>query len=135
MDDTSGRIFGDLIERSTGPLHFRLLMQPAVALFLGIRDGLKDARENRPAYFWAIFTMSNGRADLLKSGFKSITKLFIMAIVLDSIYQFIATRWIYPGEAFLVALILAFLPYLLIRGPANRIARWWTSHRSSSHAH
>jgi hypothetical protein len=134
MDEASGRIFSDLIERTTGPLHFRLLMQPAVALFLGIRDGLKDARENKPAYFWAIFTMPSGRADLLKSGFKSIVKLFVMAFVLDAIYQILAVGRFYAGEALLVALVLAFVPYLLIRGPANRIARQWALRRSSRHA-
>ena len=39
------------------------------------------------------------------------------------IYQFIEQRWVYPGEAVLVAIILAIVPYLLIRGPVNRIAR------------
>ena len=48
-----------------------------------------------------------------------------MAIVIDGIYQFIVCRWFYPGEAIITALILAFVPYLLIRGPVNRIARLW----------
>jgi len=49
--------------------------------------------------------------------------VFILAIVLDVIYQLIKHRWtVYPGEAALVAIILAIVPYLLIRGPINRIA-------------
>ena len=32
-------------------------------------------------------------------------------------------RWIYPFETLLVAFLLACVPYLLIRGPVNRIAR------------
>jgi hypothetical protein len=43
--------------------------------------------------------------------------------VIDVVYQIIAHRWVYPGEAVLVAVILAIVPYLLIRGPVNRIAR------------
>jgi hypothetical protein len=31
----------------------------------------------------------------------------------------------YPGEAVIVAVALAFFPYLLLRGPIDRIARWW----------
>ena len=31
----------------------------------------------------------------------------------------------YPGEALIISLVLAFLPYVLIRGPATRIARRW----------
>jgi hypothetical protein len=31
----------------------------------------------------------------------------------------------YPGEAVIVAIMLAFVPYPLLRGPFARIARWW----------
>ena len=36
-------------------------------------------------------------------------------------------RWVYPREALLVALILAFVPYLLLRSAVNRLARLWRS--------
>jgi len=42
---------------------------------------------------------------------------------MDVIYQYLVFRWFYPGEAVIVAFVLAFVPYLLIRGPVNRIAR------------
>lgn len=131
MDPTWQRVAEDLIHRLDGPLHFRLFMQPAMALFFGIRDGLKDAREGKAAYFWAIFTDPAHRKDLLKSGFKSVAKVLIFALILDAIYQVVALHWFYPGEAILAALLLAFVPYLLIRGPANRIAKWWASRHSS----
>jgi hypothetical protein len=54
---------------------------------------------------------------------------------MDAIYQFIALRWFYPGEAILVTLQLAFVPYLLVRGPANRIARRWALRGASSLPH
>jgi hypothetical protein len=44
---------------------------------------------------------------------------------MDAIYQFLVLRWFYPGEALVTAFVLAVLPYLLIRGPAARIARHW----------
>jgi hypothetical protein len=31
----------------------------------------------------------------------------------------------YPVEALLIAILLAFVPYVLIRGPAARVARRW----------
>jgi len=46
---------------------------------------------------------------------------------MDIIYQLIVQRWIYPGETVVIAVVLAILPYLLIRGPVNRIARRWRS--------
>ena len=45
------------------------------------------------------------------------------AIIMDAIYQWIVQKWIYPGELIIVAIVLALVPYLLIRGPVNRIAR------------
>jgi hypothetical protein len=52
-----------------------------------------------------------------------VSKVFIFAVVLDVIYEFIVYRWVYPGQAVIVATVLAIIPYLLIRGPATRIMR------------
>ena len=94
-----------------------------VAIFLAIREGLKDARQGKPPYLWACLTDQGEREAMLEQGWKSIGKVFILAFVLDIIYQLIEHRWtVYPGEAVLVAIILAIVPYLLLRGPTNRIA-------------
>jgi hypothetical protein len=121
--DTLTRIFEHLLSRASGPMHIRLLLQPTMALIFGIRDGMKDAREERSPYFWALFREPQRRRELLRSGWKSVGKVFVLAVVLDAIYQLIAFRWFYPGEAFLTAFILACIPYLLIRGPLNRLLR------------
>jgi hypothetical protein len=122
MDPVIARISHNLVERVTGPMHFRLLLQPGMATFFAIRDGLKDARECKPPYFWGLFTDKGERESMAKNGWKSVGKVFILAIVLDVVYQLIEHRWtVYPGEAVLVAIILAIVPYLLIRGPVNRI--------------
>ncbi len=123
MDELLARIGQNLIDRVSGPFQFRLWLQPAVALFFGIRDGLRDAREGKPPYFWAIFTHPGQRLALLYMGWQSVARVFIVAIVIDVIYQLIVLRFLYPGEALLVGLLLALLPYLLIRGPVNRIFR------------
>lgn len=129
MGDILQRVVDDLLSRVTGPMHFRLLLQPAVALFFGIRDGVKDAHEGKPAYFWSIFTNPNHCLPLLKQGIKSVAKVLVVAVVLDAIFQLIEFRWFYPGEAILVALLLAFVPYLFIRGPANRFLTWKNSRK------
>ena len=123
MDHLTTSFTQHLIARVTGPMKFRLVLQPAMALFLAIRDGLKDAREGRPAYFWALFSNRDDRWAMLKDGWKAVGKVFILAMVLDAIYQIIERHWVYPGQAVLVAIILAIIPYLLLRGPVNRIAR------------
>jgi hypothetical protein len=123
MEETLTRVVNDVLGRLDGPLHFRFFLQPAMAIFFAIRDGLRDAREGRPAYFWSLFTEPSVRRDGLRSGWKSISKVFIIAAVLDVIYQIIVLRWFYPFETLVVAVLLALVPYLLVRGPVNRIKR------------
>jgi hypothetical protein len=53
-----------------------------------------------------------------------VGKIFIIAIVLDGIYQYMVLGWFYPGEALVVAFVLALVPYLLLRGPVNRLLFW-----------
>ena len=123
MDELLSRIFEDLAGRVSGPMPFRLTLQPAIAMFLAIKAGLQDAREGHPAYFWALVHDAAHRQQLLKDGWKSIAKVFTIAAVLDGVYQYLALRWFYPGEALLVACVLAVIPYLLVRGPVNLLAR------------
>jgi hypothetical protein len=117
------RMIRNLADRVTGPLQFRLILQPAMALFFAVRDGVKDAREGSAPYFWRLFTQPERWREWLRIGWKSIGKVFLMAVAIDAIYQFIELRWFYPGEALVVAFILACIPYLLIRGPVNRIVQ------------
>lgn len=122
MEEMFTRIFDDLVARTSGPLHLRLFLQPIMASIFGILGGLKDAKEGRPPYFWSMFTNPSERREMLKDGWKRVGKVFLIAIVLDAVYQFIVHRFIYPGEVVLVAIILAIVPYLILRGIVNRIA-------------
>ena len=47
---------------------------------------------------------------------KAVLKVFIMAVVLDYVYQLLVFRWVYPIEKMVTAVILAILPYVLLRG-------------------
>jgi hypothetical protein len=116
------RVWEMLIGRADGPLTFRLIFQPTVAAILAIRAGLRDAREDRPPYFfWAVFSNPARRPELLRLLWKDVGKVFIVALVLDVIYELIVHHWVYPGQALIVAIVLAIIPYLLIRGPVTRI--------------
>lgn len=123
MEDHLMRMVNNLIDRVSGPMTFRLVLQPLMATIFAVRDGLKDAREGRPPYFWTIFSQPDQRRELLREGWKSAGRIFILAIIIDAVYQYIELRWFYPGEALLVAVILAFIPYLILRGPVTRIAK------------
>jgi len=127
MEEQLIRLYENLISRVSGPLHFRLMLQPLMATIFAVRAGLKDAREGKPAYFWALFSGPVQRRELLKEGWKAVGKVFVIAIIIDAVYQFIALGWFYPLEALIVAAVLALLPYLLFRGLVNRIARMGAS--------
>jgi len=125
VDELFTRIWENLTGRLDGPMKFRFLLQPTMAAIFAIKAGLKDARESRPAYFWTMFTDPSQGDELLREGWKAVSRVFIVAVVMDVVYQYLVFRWFYPGEALTVAFVLAFIPYLLIRGPVNRIARRW----------
>lgn len=117
------RIVENLIGRLDGPLHFRIILQPLMAVIFAIIDGVKDAKIGRPPYFWIIVFRPKHRDKLFKEAWKSVGKIFILAIILDVVYQLKVLHRVYPGEILIVALILAIVPYILLRGPVNRIAK------------
>ena len=111
----------DLLTRLEGPMWTRLILQPTVAAILGARAGLADARQGRPPYFWALLRHSSARHDLLRSAWRDIARVFVMAVVLDVIYQLTIFHRVAPVELLIVAFLLAGVPYVLIRGPVNRM--------------
>jgi hypothetical protein len=118
------RVIENLFGRLDGPLHFRFIVQPSMAIIFAVIDGVKDAKLGRPAYFWAMVNNPDQRRELLKIGWKRIGKIVILAIILDVIYQIKVFHWFYPGETLIVAIFLAIVPYLLVRGPIDRIVGW-----------
>ena len=113
----------ELLGRASGPLHFRLFIQPIVATVLAVKAGLKDARTGQPAFLWEVVTNPTERARLFRSGWKDVGKVFVLAAVLDVVYQLIALRGIRPLQTLIVATVLAIVPYVLIRGPVTRLTR------------
>jgi hypothetical protein len=133
MEDILARIAENLVGRMHGPLTLRLLLQPAVAIFFAVRAGLRDAREDRPPYFWALLYNADHRRAMLRDGWHDVSKVFVIAIILDIIYQVLVVRWVYPGETLIVAAILALVPYLLFRGAVTRVMRLVRGARSAQH--
>jgi len=124
------RFWDQLIAQPSGPLAFRFILQPAMATFLAVRDGLKDARAGRPPYFATILSDPSQRAAYIREGLKRVSRVIALGFVMDAIYQFMVLRRFYLGEALVTVFVFAVLPYLLIRGPVDRIARRRVRHRS-----
>lgn len=123
MDDVLTRLWHDIASRPDGPMAIRFYLQPIMSTIFAVRDGVKDAHAGRPAYLWALHTDPAGRAERIRDGWKSVGKIFILALVLDTIYQLVVLRGLRPVEGLVVAVVLALLPYVLLRGPVNRIVR------------
>ena len=116
----------ELIERGEGPMHIRLVLQPITAALFAIRSGMRDAREGRRPYIWAVVWATSDRRDrreMILHGWKDVGRVFILAIGIDLIYQFTVLHAFRPGEAIFLGLVLAIVPYLIFRGVVNRILR------------
>jgi hypothetical protein len=109
--------------RPSGPLSFRFIIQPLLASIIAIRAGLSDAREGRPPYLWRALTDKAYRGELLRGGWKDMRTPILVSASLDAVYQVIVHRGIYLLELLFTATLLALLPYVILRGPVNRLAR------------
>ena len=118
--ETLSRGVEQLLGRASGPLHFRLLFMPIVVTILAIRAHLRDVREGHPLYLGAFFTSPTERKRLFRSGLKDFGRVFVVACVLDTIYQIVALRGFYPVQMLIVAVACAIVPYFIIRGPVTR---------------
>lgn len=106
-----------------GPGRFRFIIQPIVAILLGIRDGRLDAKAGRPAYLISVFFVREGRREALESGIKTFAKPFVISVIIDIIVQFYLFHNVRFWSALVVGTLLIALPYSIARGLTNRIVQ------------
>ncbi|MDR3621676.1 MAG: hypothetical protein P4L85_20155 [Paludisphaera borealis] len=121
MEETITRAWNDLLARDSGPLHFRLFLQPLVATILAIRAGWADAWAGRPIFFWTLVREPAQARTMLRNLWRSVGKVFLIAVALDVAYQLIVLQWIYPVETLIVATMLALVPCMVVRAVGNRV--------------
>ena len=119
------RVWRNIVARPGGPMTFRFVLQPAMAAIAALRDGVNDARLGRAPYLSAIVRGFEGRGARLWEGIVSTATILILGVVMDVIYQLVLLDAFYPGESALIAILLALVPYAVLRGPIGRIARHW----------
>ena len=132
MDELLTRFWSDVVGRFHGPFSFRFVLQPLMALVFAARDGIVDARQERAPYFWTIFTRPRERWELLREGGKAVARVIALGVLMDVVYQVLIFHRIYAPQLIVIVLALAFLPYVVFRGPINRIARAWMTRRVRS---
>ena len=133
--ESLGRLWRDVLDRPGGPMTFRFILQPMMAIIAALRDGVKDARLGRRPYVWALIhgvRGPEGRGARLWEGIVSTARILILGVVMDIIYQWKVLGTFYPVQSVVIAILLAFVPYLLLRGPIARVARHWVAHPASS---
>jgi hypothetical protein len=121
--DVVARIWQNVVERPGGPMTFRFFLQPVMAGIAAYLDGVRDARAGRPPFLNALLVDRAGRADRVGEAVIATSRIILLGLVMDLVYQYLEFDAFKPGEAAIVAVLLAVLPYLVLRGPITRIAR------------
>jgi hypothetical protein len=114
------QFFDDMFARLSGPGRLRFIIQPTIALLLGLRDGVRDLREGLLPFLWVCF-QKNLRQKALVHAFQAIRDLVSVAIVLDVIFQFIIFDDVHPGASLLLGPVLIAIPYAVSRSLTTQI--------------
>jgi hypothetical protein len=125
--EARARLWQNLFDRPGGPMVFRFYLQPTMAAIAAWRDGVKDARTGRSPFVQGALTDPAQRAVRLNEALVATARIILLGLVMDGIYQAIEFETFHPAEAVIIALVLAFVPYLLLRGLVARAARRWFS--------
>lgn len=130
--DFWSRTVQEILGRAHGPLNFRLFVMPTVVVVLAIRAHLKDVREGKPVLLGAFITNPTERRRLFRSALKDVGRVLVIALTLDTIYQFLVFKAFYPGQAIVVATACAVVPYVLVRGPLTRLLHYMLQRRKAA---
>ena len=120
----SWQFLEELPQRFTGPGRLRFVLQPMVAIILGIRGGFRDAKAGHPPHMFGLVFSSGHRREFFKSGVRAIRNLLALGIILDVVFQVIIYHTVHPGAALIVGPILICFPYALSRVLTTRLAGW-----------
>jgi hypothetical protein len=127
--DSSLDVLARVTARFTGPMHARFIVQPLMAVFLGIRDGVRDAHQGAPPFLWDVCS-AGGRGPKIARALKRLMIPIVIAIVLDAIVQYLLFHDVRVLGAVILGTILMGLPYSIARSLANRIASAQAHRRS-----
>ena len=118
--------------RHNGPMAFRLILQPIMSLIYATLAGIRDAKAGNPPFLSALITGKADRKLLLKELWKDVGKVFILAIIMETIFEIIELKTVHPFEVLRVSFWLAIVPYLIFRGPVERIVSLFVKKKDKS---
>ncbi len=123
MEEIFPRVWDDLMARTQGPMWFRLILQPLVAIVFGIRAGLRNARVAQPGADPSHTLDPAFRSRMLRQSLHDVGKVALIGVILDVIVQLIVLKTVYPLETFVIVLLLVAVPYQIVRTVVGRFAR------------
>ena len=121
MNELAQKVVEGIVARVAGPMSFRFIMQPAIAVLLGIRDGRLDAKAGTPPYIFHLLFKPAGRHRAISSALRSLLTPVIVGTVLDAIAQFLIFQRVHLLPALYVGAFVMGVPYSLARGISNRV--------------
>lgn len=122
--EVNERFWTDVFGRMHGPMTIRFYLQPTLAFVAALKDGIADARLGHKAFFWTALwdpTQPRGR---LREGLMSTSQMALIGLAMDTVYQFKVFDRFYPVEAVTMVLLLAIIPYFVLRWVVEHVARW-----------
>lgn len=119
------RFWDDMLGRAEGPMTFRFFLQPTMAAVSALYDGIGDARFGHRSFFWSALRHPGREAGRLREGLISTSRIVLLGICMDVIYQFKVFGSFYPVEALTIAILLAVIPYFVFRWIVESVARRW----------
>jgi hypothetical protein len=126
MEDMS--FWEGLVRGLSGRGQFRLILQPTMALLLGLRLGIADAKAGKAPFLFRLFTTRHERLALFKHSLTEAALPLMLALLMDGILQYLAFHHVRPMQAVVVGALLVWLPFTITRGLTNRI--WKHAHAS-----
>lgn len=124
------RIWRDIAARPGGPMTIRFILQPSMAAIAAFHDGARDARRGRSADLRP--ALPRAGAERLWEDVIGTARILLLGFAMDAIYQATVLKTFYPGEMLLIAILLAFLPYVLLREFFGRLLRRRAERRTRS---
>jgi di/tricarboxylate transporter len=112
----------DIVEVTSGRGQLRLIVQPLMAVLVGVKLGLVDAHAGKQPFLWRL-AKSSQRKRLVARAFKSVVVPFSIAVVVDGVLQYLTHGYVRPVAALVMGAVLVFAPFLIARSLTNRVYR------------
>jgi len=122
-------LWQDIVETARGRGQLRLILQPTVAIILGLRLGIADAKAGDTPFLLRLFVTSRNRARLAKDALMDVIVPYSVAVLLDGVLQYLTLGYVRPLAALVMGAALIWLPFSIARALTNRI------YRRTHHAH